>query len=83
MERFKFSKNLLDLENFGSKHIEIKDNIRWTVEDELEKWQLTKPPRLTAVRTRGGGEGNSCLSAMQLVFEDGHESPLFDAKCKN
>ena len=75
--RFKFSKNLMDLENFGGKLPEHPHNIRWTVEDELEKWQLTKPPRITAIRTRGC---NKLLMAMQLVFEDGHESPFFDTK---
>ena len=39
---------------------------------------MTKPPRLTAIRTRGAS--NQLLTAIQLVFEDGHESPLFDTK---
>ena len=42
----------------------------------MEQLNWSKPPRLKSVRTKG--HPNGCLTAIQLVFNDNSESPLFD-----
>jgi len=51
-------------------------NFRWTIEDDLEKLRLTAPVHLTEIKTKG--HPGSVMTAIQLCFSNGIESPMFD-----
>lgn len=57
------------------------ENHRWPTKEQLEELKLTKPLRLKAIRTKG--KPGSCLTAIQLIFEDDIESPMFDTSPKD
>mmetsp|Transcript_34835 Transcript_34835/g.45869 ORF Transcript_34835/g.45869 Transcript_34835/m.45869 type:complete len:105 (-) Transcript_34835:125-439(-) len=52
----------------------------WPSEDDLESLSLVQPLQITAVKTKGD-KSSGYLSAIQLIFENGISSPLFDGKC--
>ena len=56
-------------------------SFRWPSKSILNDLQLKSLPKLVAIRT--AERRNHCLGAIQLVFADGLESPLFEAKCSN
>ena len=58
--------------NFGA-------NFVWPSREDLEQLGLRKPLQLKAIRTREWKRGQA-LSAIQLVFEDGIELPVFECK---
>ena len=66
-----------DLERFGQEAASNDSDFRWPTQADLEKMNLAKPPTLIEIRTSGSGWG---LASIQLIFEDGIESPLFDSK---
>jgi len=70
--------SLKDLSNFGNALTESANNFRWPTEDDLKQLNLLEPLKLKEVRTKGPQNGD--LTAIQLVFQNGIESPLFDAK---
>ena len=53
-------------------------NFRWPTQDDLKKLNLAAPLKLKEVRTNGVNK--NALTAIQLVFENNIESPLFDGK---
>ena len=70
-----------DLKIFCQEAESNDSDFRWTIQADLEKINLTKPPKLIEIRT--SGSGNVGLSSIQLIFEDGIVSPLFDAKAND
>ena len=69
---------LLDLGNFGHKVAKGEFNFRWPTVEDIKKMGLTEPLKLKTIRTRGAQKDS--LSAIQLVFTNGVESPLFDTQ---
>lgn len=69
---------LKDLPCFGDELKDDERNFRWPTKEDIEKLGWTEPPTLKAIRTKGYPK--NCLTAMQLVFGDGTESPFFDVK---
>ena len=67
---------LLDLSNFGHKVAKGAFNFRWPTVEDIKNMGLTEPLKLKEIRTRGAQKDS--LSAIQLVFTNGVESPLFD-----
>ena len=49
---------------------------RWPTEEILEGFKLRKPLKLKAIKTKGYPGGS--MTAFQLIFEDGIESPMYD-----
>ena len=49
---------------------------RWPTEEILEGLKLRKPLKLKAIKTKGYPGG--CMTAFQMIFEDGIESPMYD-----
>ena len=68
---------LKDLLVFKNPSIGEQDNFRWPNLDDLQALKLKEPLKLTAIRARG--EPNSYMTAIQLVFQNGIESPLFES----
>ena len=64
--------------NFGDPRPEHANNFLWPTPGDLEQLNLSKPLRLKAIKTKG--VPNVYLTAIQLVFEDGIESPMFDTR---
>ena len=58
-----------DLERFGKERESTDIDFRWPTQADLEKMNLTKPPKLTEIRTSGTSDGG--LASIQLIFEDG------------
>lgn len=69
---------LLDLGNFGHKVAKGAFNFRWPTVEDIKNMGLTEPLKLKEIRTRGAPKDS--LSAIQLVYTNGAESPLFDTK---
>ena len=51
-------------------------NFRWPKLEDLEALKLAEPLKLVAIRAKG--TMNDKMTAIQLVFENGIESPLFE-----
>ena len=62
-----------DIPNFGTPIDEHDSNFRWSIDEKLG---LKTIPELVEIRTRGVDNGVMC--AIQLVWEGGIESPVFD-----
>ena len=62
------------MKSFGSGKNGTVD-FRWPSEANLEALNLTEPLKLTEIRTKDAG---GALGMIQLVFEGGIESPVFD-----
>lgn len=75
--------NLSELKNFGKPISEQNKSeiFVWPTEEDLERLQWKTLPTLKAIRYKGWNDG--CMSAIQLVFTDGSESPLFDTCYSN
>ena len=69
---------LKHLPNFGSPRPEDPNNFLWPSPANLDELSLTRPLQLKAIKTMGvHGSGPS---AIQLIYENGIESPMFDSK---
>ena len=53
-------------------------NFDWPSLEQLEAMQLTKPLRMSAIRTRG--KPDYLCEGMQLLFDNGTESPFVGAQ---
>ena len=62
---------------FGSKQGDDTE-FRWPTQADLEKLNLSKPPKLTQIITSGSSDGY--LARIQLKFEGGIDSPLIDSQ---
>ena len=69
---------LKDLNNFGNPLAAADINFRWPTKEDLTRLNINEPLILKEVRTKGV-QGDD-LTAIQLVFQNGIESPLFDGK---
>ena len=70
--------SLKDLLYFGSlKFPAEKVTFRWPTVEYLKMLNFNEPLKLQAVRTKASQ--SNFLSAIQLVYQNGIESPLFDA----
>ena len=72
---------LKDLLNFGDPLTEHEANFRWPTRDKLKKLNLNGPLKLEEIRTKG--VNGNFMTAIQLVFEGGIESPMFDTNHPN
>ena len=66
----------MDIKNFGKAIPQDPNNFRWAPTKEYLE-ELGEPLRLTAIKTKG--EPNDALTAMQLVFHNSLEPPIFDS----
>ena len=67
---------LVSLPHFAAARQPAEINFRWPSEADLANLNLTEPPKLVQIRTKG--VQNCPMTAIQLVFADGLVSPLFD-----
>ena len=65
----------------GDKPAASDETFRWPTLEDLKALKLSEPLKLTEIRVKGTVGGS--LSAIQLVFQNGTESPLFDGKYNN
>ena len=65
-----------DMPMFGHEQAADDLDFRWPTEADLRELKLTKPPKLTEIRTKGFLSG---LSMVQFAFEGGLESTVFDS----
>ena len=68
-----------DLARFGQENAANDYDFRWPSIEQLQALNLTKPPKLTEIKTIGIS-GDDGLCSIQLIFEGGIQSPLIDAK---
>ena len=78
--QLKLTPALVSLQNFGCQLEEDHRNFEWPTDIELQKLELTEPLRLMAVKTKGFPNGD--MTAIQLIFEGGVTSPMFDSKAR-
>lgn len=71
--------SIVDLPCFSTALGPTDIKFRWPLDEDLERWDLTRPPKLKHIMTAGGLVGRQSLVRIQLKFEDGVETPLFDA----
>ena len=65
----------------GEQHKENQVNFRWPKLEDLQALNLTEPLVLAEIRVKGVVDYD--LTAIQLVFQNGIESPLFDSNNAN
>lgn len=74
-----FEYKLKKLPNFGTARPENhENNFEFPSPADIERLNLTKPLRLKEIKVKG--ENSNPATAIQLVYEDNIESPLFDTK---
>ena len=72
---------VIDLPKFGcDQQQEHAGNFRFSLLDYPETKNLAELPKLVAIKHKGNDPGPGILTAIQLVFEHGIESPEFDSK---
>lgn len=68
---------LKDLSLFGETNNQDDKIFRWPTADDIRNMNLSEPPKLKEILVKGTNSHG--LSYMQLKFENGIESPIFDA----
>lgn len=68
---------LVDLPRFGKHEAENDPHFRWPTENDLLDLNLEAPPKLIGVKSSGSASG---LASLQLLFENGIKSPVFDSQ---
>ena len=77
------TESLRDLHHFGKQALDSANaevTFRWPTSEDLKQLELNEPLKLQAIRTKGALDNP--LSAIQLVFQNGIESPIFDSQKK-
>ena len=67
----------VSLEDLPFTRSQTEQTFRWPTLEDLKALNLKEPLKLTEIRVKGV---DSTLTAIQLVFKNGVESPLFDSK---
>ena len=72
--------SLKDLLHFGTNQFSSQlTTFRWPTAEDLKQLKIAEPLKLQAIITKSASNGLCPLTAIQLVFQNGIKSPLFDA----